>query len=115
MRSRVFTLWTKCSVLPPVSPSRMMGFVVTSMISSIVFTRLVKSTSSMSGLPLNEESHSDDTHMPSNDLTAPVSSSTTEALSTIRPERPLDASMTRRQGFSLRSLRSDPRRESGDP
>ena len=64
--SRVRTLYTKCSASPPVSPSRIMGLVVTSRISSIVLKRLVISTSSMSGFPLSVLSHNELTHMPSN-------------------------------------------------
>ena len=66
MRSNVRTLYTKCSVNPPVSPSRMIGLVVTSIMSSIVRKRDVISTNSISGFPLSVLSQREDTHMPSN-------------------------------------------------
>ena len=47
-RSRVLTLNLKCSILPPVSPSTIIGLVVTSNISSIVEKREEKSTISIS-------------------------------------------------------------------
>ena len=64
--SSVRTVYTKCSVMPPVSPSNTMGFVVTSVTSSMVRKRLVISTSSISGLPLAVESHSELIHIASN-------------------------------------------------
>ena len=54
------------SFFPPVSPSKIIGFVVTSMISSIVRKRLDRSTSSISGFPREMESHREETHMASN-------------------------------------------------
>ena len=65
-RSRVLTVYTKCSGLPPVSPSKIIGLVVTSVMSSIVRKRLVMSTSSISGFPLAVESHKELTHIASN-------------------------------------------------
>ena len=64
--SRDLTVYTKCSVSPPVSPSKMIGFVVTSVTSSIVLNRLVISTSSISGFPLAVESQREEIHIASN-------------------------------------------------
>ena len=66
IRSSDRTVYTKCSVSPPVSPSKIIGFVVTSKMSSMVRKREVISTSSMSGLPLAVESQRELTHMASN-------------------------------------------------
>ena len=107
------TLKKKCSSLPPVSPSRMMGFEVTSMISLMVLMRLVRSTSSMSGLPLKVESQRLLTHMASYSLTVAVSVSSMRVFSTIRPESPLEASITRTHGLIFSILRSFARRTSG--
>ena len=91
IRSRVLTLYTKCSVSPPVSPSRIIGLVVTSIISSIVRRRDDISTSSISGFPLAVLSHSELTHIASNWSSLPFSSTT--VFSAIRPVRPLCASI----------------------
>ena len=85
--SSVRTVYTKCSVSPPVSPSNTMGLVVTSVTSSMVRKRLVISTSSMSGLPLAVESHSELIHMASNWSSSPLCS--TMVFSAIRPVKPL--------------------------
>ena len=65
-RSKVRTLYTKCSIKPPVSPSNMMGLVDTSITSSMVRMRLDISTSSISGFPFAVESHRLLIHMASN-------------------------------------------------
>ena len=80
--------YTKCSVLPPVSPSTINGLVVTSNISSIVLTLLEKSTTSLSGFPFKVESHKELSHMASYSLLQ------TFVFSTIKPVRPLDTSIT---------------------
>lgn len=92
-RSSVRTWNTRCSTNPPVSPSRIMGLVDTSMICWMVSTREEKSTSSMSGFPLAVESHRLETHMASKLLVCPSDSALT--VSTMRAVRPLWASMTR--------------------
>ena len=111
IRSKVRTVYTKCSVSPPVSPSRIMGLVVTSMISLMVFIREEKSTSSMSGLPLVVESHREDTHIPSNCRTSPFS--ITAVFSAMRPVSPLWASMQVMSPLRSISHFSRPRRRSG--
>ena len=85
--SRDLTVYTKCSVSPPVSPSKMIGFVVTSVTSSIVLNRLVISTSSISGFPLAVESQREEIHMASNWSNLPSCSTT--VFSAIRPVIPL--------------------------
>ena len=64
--SRVRMVYTKCSVNPPVSPSKIIGFVVTSIISLICRKREVISTSSISGFPSAVESQREEDHMASN-------------------------------------------------
>jgi hypothetical protein len=112
MRSRVRTKNEKCSVCPPVSQSNIMGFVVTSIISSMVRMRLVISTSSMSGLPLAVESHKLDTHIASNWLIEPLFDRYLE-FSTIRPVSPLCASIAVTSGFRSINFLSRPRLISG--
>ncbi len=112
-RSNVLTLYTKCSSLPPVSPSKIIGLVVTSIISLIVTNLLVRSTNSMSGFPLNVESQSEEIHIASNERGNSVSLSITLVFSTIKPERPFDASITEINGFKCSNLLSVPRLYSG--
>ena len=111
IRSRLRTVYTKCSVSPPVSPSKMIGFVVTSMMSSIVRKREVMSTSSMSGFPFAVESHRELSHIASN-WCAPPSWCTT-VFSTIRPVSPSWASIAVTRPFTSIIRRSRPRRRSG--
>ena len=85
--SRVLTVYTKCSVSPPVSPSKIMGLVVTSVTSSMVRNRDVMSTSSISGFPFAVESHRELIHMASNWSSSP--SCSTMVFSAISPVRPL--------------------------
>ena len=85
--SSVLTLYTKCSVSPPVSPSSIIGLVVTSIMSSIVRSLDDMSTSSISGFPLAVESHRELTHMASNWSNSPLFS--TIVFSAISPVRPL--------------------------
>ena len=94
-RSRVLTVYLKCSMRPPVSPSTMIGLVETSMISSMVSMRLDQSTSSMSGLPLKDESHRLLTQNASYSRTLIVFSSTDFTFSTINADRPLETSIAR--------------------
>ena len=110
-RSRLRTIYTKCSVKPPVSPSRMIGLVVTSMISLIVFNRDEKSTSSVSGFPFIVESHRDDIHIPSNCRIVPCS--ITVVFSAISPVRPVWASIQTAIPFCSISRRRRPLRISG--
>ena len=69
--SKVFTRNLKCSIRPPVSPSTIIGLVVTSNISSMVEKRDEKSTSSVSGLPLEVESVKLLSQIPSNSILFP--------------------------------------------
>ena len=55
-RSRLFTVKPKCSGFPPVSASYTRGFVVTSKMSLMFCSREVRSSASISGLPLAVES-----------------------------------------------------------
>ncbi len=87
IRSKERTVYTKCSASPPVSPSKIIGFVVTSQISSIVRKREVISTNSMSGFPFAVESHNELIHIASNWRAPPFSSTT--VFSTINPVNPL--------------------------
>ena len=66
IRSSDLTVYTKWSIRPPVSPSKIIGFVVTSIISLIVRNLDVISTTSISGFPFSVESHKLDTHIASN-------------------------------------------------
>ena len=112
IRSNVLILYTKCSINPPVSPSKIIGLVVTSIISLMVFSLDVVSTSSISGFPFAVESHKLDTQIASNCLIS--SSFSTFAFSTIKPVIPLCASNTRSGRSVRRSARFNfPRRISG--
>ena len=102
--SSVLTLNLKCSILPPVSPSTMMGFVVTSNISSIVENREEKSTNSVSGFPLAVESVRLLSQIPSNSIFCPFFSIL--IFSTIKPVSPLCASKIRTTGFTLINRRN---------
>jgi hypothetical protein len=73
--------------LPPVSPSKISGLVVTSNSSLIVCSREEMSTASMSGLPRAVESVSDEDHIPSNSTLRPSRSTIVD--STISPVSPL--------------------------
>ena len=77
----------------------MMGFVVTSNISSIVEKREEKSTSSVSGFPLAVESVRLLSQIPSNSIFLP--SLFILVFSTIKPVNPLCASKMRTIGFIL--------------
>jgi len=91
IRSSVRTRYTKCSVSPPVSPSKIIGFVVTSMTSSIVLHLEVMSTSSISGFPFAVESQRELIHIASNWSNSPSFSTT--VFSAIRPVKPLCTSI----------------------
>ena len=86
-RSKVRTVNTKCSILPPVSPSNMTGFVVHSNVSFKSCKRVVKSTASMSGFPLLVESVNELDHIPSNSCLTPLT--ITDTFSAIKPVKPL--------------------------
>ena len=81
------TVKTKCSILPPVSPSNITGFVVHSKASFKSCKRVVKSTASISGYPLEVESVKLLDHIPSNSRFVPLIS--TEVFSIINPVNPL--------------------------
>ena len=104
VRSNVFTVIGKCSIMPPVSPSTMMGFVVTSRISLMVFRREVKSTYSMSGFPFAVESVRLEIQIPSNSF-FPFGVSIA-VCSMISPETPLWASRMRTISLVLSNLRN---------
>ena len=106
-RSSDRTVNTKCSGFPPVSPSKIKGFVVVSKISPIVCSRELISTASMSGFPRAVESVNDDPHIPSNSTWTP--SRFTEVDSTMSPVRPLCTSRMRTRSLLLSRRR---RRES---
>ena len=82
----------------------MMGFVVTSNISSIVENRDEKSTSSVSGFPLDVESVRLLSQIPSNSIFCPFLSIL--VFSTISPVNPLCASRIRTTGFDAINRRS---------
>ena len=109
--SSVLTLYTKCSVSPPVSPSRIIGLVVTSSTSSIVRSLDDISTSSMSGLPLSVASHRLDIHIASNCLNS--LSFCITVFSAIRPVSPLWTSQVLTIGQRLISCLSLLRLNSG--
>ena len=90
--SSVLTVYTKCSVNPPVSPSKIIGLLVTSIISSTVLRREVISTTSISGLPREVESQREEHHIASNCFAPPFSA--TIVFSTISPVNPECASIT---------------------
>ena len=85
--SNVFTLNLKCDIRPPVSPSTMIGLVVTSKISSIVENLEEKSTNSVSGLPFAVESVRLLSQIPSNSIFWPFLSIL--VFSAINPVKPL--------------------------
>jgi len=85
--SKVLTVNTKCSILPPVSPSKITGLVVHSKASFKSCKRVVKSTASISGLPFDVESVRLLDHIPSNSLFTPLTS--TKVFSIINPVNPL--------------------------
>ena len=92
-RSSERTVKEKCSGLPPVSPSKINGLVVTSKISLIVCRRLLMSTASISGLPRDVESVSELDHIPSNSTCSPLRSA--RVFSMMSPDMPECASMMR--------------------
>ena len=67
----------------------------------------------MSGLPLKVESHRLLTHIASYSLTVAVWGSSMRVFSTMSPESPLEASMTRTHGLILSMRRSFALRTSG--
>ena len=83
----------------------MMGFVVTSRVSLRSCRRVVRSTASISGLPLLVLSVSELAHIPSNSrISLPTS---TFVCSMIRPVRPQWDSMIRTIGLAVIRRRSD--------
>ena len=111
MRSSVRTLYTKCSTKPPVSPSKIIGFVVTSITSSIVRSLEDRSTSSISGFPFAVESHRLDSHIASNWSSSPLCA--TMVFSAMSPVSPLCTSMVFTTGHSFMSCRRRRRLYSG--
>ena len=93
------------------TPSKITGFVVTSRLSFKSCRRVVKSTASMSGLPLLVESVSELAHIPSNSRTQP--SCSTFVFSIISPVSPLWLSRIRTTGFAVINRRNDFIRASG--
>ena len=89
----------------------MIGFVVHSRMSVKDWSRVVRSTASMSGFPFEVESVKEDDHIPSN-VWRP-SSFITSVFSTMRPESPECASIMRTMGFAAIRRRSVARRMSG--
>lgn len=85
----------KCSGRPPVSPSKMMGFVVTSKMSFSEVSREVRSTASMSGFPLETESVRLLDHMASNEFPS------SDVVSAMSPVSPLWASIMRMRGLAF--------------
>jgi len=110
-RSNVRTVNTKCSILPPVSPSKMIGFVVHSRILFKSCKRVVRSTASMSGLPLLVESVRLLDHIPSK--TSRLSPFCTSRFSMISPQSPSCASKIRTIGLASIKRRNDFKRTSG--
>ena len=98
-RSNVRTLYTKCSGSPPVSPSKMIGFVVTSITSSIVLILEDISTNSISGFPFTVESQRLEIHIASNWSKFP--SDFTTVFSATSPLNPLCTSMVFTTGQNL--------------
>ena len=111
IRSSDLTVYTKCSVNPPVSPSKIIGFVVTSITSSMVLKREVISISSISGFPLSVESHKEEIHIASN--WSIISPSATIVFSAIRPVKPLCTSIVFTIGSRLINFFSLPLLKSG--
>ena len=93
---------SKCSVLPPVSASKIIGFVVTSKISLTVFILEVMSIASISGLPLAVESVKLLDHIASNSICWPFS--IIFVFSVIKPDNPLCDSFNLMSGLAERSL-----------
>ena len=110
-RSNVLTLYTKCSIIPPVSPSNMIGFVVTSNTSSTVRSLEDMSTSSISGFPFAVESHRLDNHIASNWSISPLLATT--VFSAINPVRPLCTSSVFTIGHNCNNCRNRFLRYSG--
>ena len=90
--SKVLIVNGKCSNLPPLSPSNINGFVVTSNKSPRLLNREEKSKAWLSGLPLTLESVRLDDHIASNSSTLPFFS--TFVFSAIKPDSGLWHSKT---------------------
>ena len=96
-RSRFLTMYSNWEASPPVSPSTIMGLVVTLSISSMVRARESLPTMEASGNPLVAESVRLLSHIPSYSTTRPFI--WTRAFSTTNPLRPLWASRIRANPF----------------